>query len=113
MLVYWLIFATFALGAFSYAAKISRVGLAPVSGSAATLRNKGSIALAAAALGLLFIIGFRFQVGGDWGNYLGTLESVGHVSLSYAIENAAQEPGYIFINWFTGIRSMRYAGSSS
>lgn len=101
MFVYWLIFATFALGAFSYAAKVSRLGVAPASGAAAIVRHKGSIALAGAALALLLIIGFRFRVGGDWGNYLGTLDSVRHVSLSYAIQNAAQEPGYIFINWFT------------
>ena len=101
MLVYWLIFATFALGAFSYAAKIARLGAAPVSGGAATIRNKGSFALGLAAFALLLIIGFRFRVGGDWGNYIGTLESVGHVSLSYAVQNAAQEPGYIFINWFS------------
>jgi len=101
VLVYWLIFATFALGAFSYAAKVARLGAAPVSGGAATIRNKGSFALALAAFALLLVIGLRFRVGGDWGNYLGTLESVAHVSLSYAVENAAQEPGYIFINWFT------------
>ena len=70
MLVYWLIFATFALGAFSYAAKIARLGAAPVSGGAATIRNKGSFALGLAAFALLLIIGFRFRVGGDWGNYI-------------------------------------------
>jgi hypothetical protein len=99
--MYWLIFAAFALGAISYAAKLSRLGLVPVSGSLAVERSRQSVILGVAALALLLLIGLRFRVGGDWGNYLGTLESVSHVNLRYAIENAAQEPGYIIINWFT------------
>ena len=69
MLVYWLIFAAFAVGAVSVASRISRLGLMPVSGQAAEFVARRSIAFSAAGLALMLLIGLRYEVGGDWSNY--------------------------------------------
>ena len=52
-------------------------------------------------IGLLFtlIIGLRFEVGADWGNYLVHLYRVGELSLFEVLRDS--DPGYYFINWLT------------
>jgi hypothetical protein len=99
VLIYWLIFAAFAVGAFSHAATISRFGLVPVSGSAAAMANRRSVILGAAGIALVVLIGLRYRVGGDWSNYVDLFRTIAPHDLSYAIETARQEPGYIFLNW--------------
>src|SRR4051812_19219859 len=101
MLVYWLMFAAFAFGALSYAATMSRVGMTPVSGSAAALVSRRSIVLSAAAFALLLLIGLRYRVGGDWTNYIDIFDAAARGDLLDAVASARQEPGFIFLNWIT------------
>jgi hypothetical protein len=51
------------------------------------------------AIGVLFalMIGLRFEVGGDWGNYLRNLNEVARISFSEAIDRG--DPGHYAINW--------------
>lgn len=102
MLVYWLIFAAFAAGSWSYASRVSRLATAPVSGLPASTSNRRSIMLTAAGLALIVLIGVRYRVGGDWANYLELFRYVAAHELFYAIDTSRQEPGYIFLNWLAG-----------
>ena len=100
MLVYWLIFSAFAAGAFSYASAISRLGSAPVSGPVADINARRSVALTAAGVALLLLIGLRYRVGGDWANYRDLFKHIAPLDLSEVFAYGfRQEPGYIFINW--------------
>ena len=51
------------------------------------------------AVGMLFalMIGLRFEVGGDWGNYLRNFKAVAPMSFSEAIDHG--DPGHFAINW--------------
>lgn len=99
MLVYWLIFAAFAAGAYSYASALSRTGLMPASGSAAAIESRRSVVLGLAGIALLLLIGLRYRVGGDWPNYLELYRRVASQELFYALTTARQEPGFILVNW--------------
>ena len=46
---------------------------------------------------LVLFIGFRYQVGGDWNNYLRHFENVRYLKLSDAL--ALDDPAYYVINW--------------
>ena len=46
---------------------------------------------------LVLFIGFRYQVGGDWGNYLRHFENVRYLKLSDAL--ALDDPAYYVLNW--------------
>lgn len=54
-------------------------------------------------LGVLFtlMIGFRYQVGGDWGAYLTHYDRTFEVPLSEAI--GTSDPGYALLNWLSGL----------
>lgn len=99
MLVYWLIFAAFAVGAYSYASRVSRLGTAPVSGPTASAVNRASTALLASWIGLILIIGLRYRVGGDWGNYVSILHDQAYEDLWPSLFDSRQEPAYTFVNW--------------
>jgi len=45
------------------------------------------------------MVGFRYQVGGDWDSYLDKLESVSHGFKEALFESG--DPGYNFINWLS------------
>ena len=60
------------------------------------------------ALFATLIVGFRYQVGGDWGAYLGHLDSTVGISLIDAM--ALQDPGYMAINWFSTQLGLGMAG---
>ena len=47
----------------------------------------------------MILIGFRYQVGGDWYNYLGHYNRVIGVSLSEAMKGG--DPGHKFLNWLS------------
>lgn len=99
MVVYWLIFAIFALGAYSYASRLSRVGVLPVSGPMAAAVNRRSASLFFAALAVTVIIGLRYRVGGDWGNYVSILRYQALQELGPALLSSRQELAYTFVNW--------------
>lgn len=46
----------------------------------------------------IFVIGFRFNVGGDWINYLNTYLDINTISVSQAIFG---DPAYAFLNWLS------------
>jgi len=52
-------------------------------------------------VGLFFIlvIGFRFDVGGDWGNYLRNFNNMQGMSLETALKQG--DPGHRFLNWLS------------
>lgn len=98
MLVYWLIFAAFSLGAISYASTLARLGALPVSGPAAEIVSRRSAILSAAGLALLLLIGLRYDVGGDWSNYLDIFRRLSGQEVVSAVFGSRQEPAYVFIN---------------
>jgi hypothetical protein len=53
----------------------------------------------AAYLGITLIVGFRYEVGGDWLNYLRYLELVRDVPLSDVF--AMPDPGYMLVSWIS------------
>lgn len=99
VLVYWLIFAAFAVGAFSYASNISKLGTAPVSGPAAEIVSRRSAVLVGAGLALVLLIGLRYRVGGDWANYQELFRRIAPQELSTVFAVFRQEPGYTLLNW--------------
>ena len=99
MIVYWLIFATFAAGAISYASTISRLGMLPVSGPAAAMISRRSVILSLAGAALIILIGLRYRVGGDWSNYLDVFRRLAPQELGPALLGSRQEPAYTFVNW--------------
>ena len=99
MLVYWLIFAVFSAGAYSNASSISRTGLATSAGPGFAAVSKRSVILVAASVALVLLIGLRFDVGGDWENYLDLFRRLSLMDLDQAVFGSKQEAGYTFLNW--------------
>ncbi len=83
LLVYWLLFAGFALPAL--------VGI----GHNRSTRSPLAIAFAGSILAL--IIGLRFEVGGDWGAYERMFQMAHRAPLDQII--ARGDPAYQFVNW--------------
>lgn len=91
MLPYWLLFGFCAIGAI-----LSRP------------RGEGSrrdpmLWVAAAAITLM--IGFRFEVGADWENYLRIFERLRYVSLQAALQKS--DPSYQLLNWWVADNGWR------
>lgn len=78
MLVYWIVF--FSAVALALARlRVSRVGWALI------------------GIGLVLFVGLRYQVGGDWGSYLGYLMRVAGQPFYRIL--ALKDPGYEAVNW--------------
>lgn len=86
MFGYWLMFALPVLAILS-----------PMRGAPGLTR------MAWLSLGVLFtlLIGFRYQVGGDWENYLRMHELAVGVPLAESI--GTSDPGYAALNWLAGV----------
>jgi hypothetical protein len=82
MLPYWILFGVFAVGALQTRGRV---------GAEAT----PLLALAAALTAVM--IGFRFQVGGDWVNYILIFETFRYAGLEFVFEFG--DPGYSLLNW--------------
>lgn len=85
MLPYWLLFAFFAAGAM---AEKSNDGQ----------RRRTYPALVFGALIIALMIGFRYEVGGDWENYEATFVRSGYHDLEQLLVQG--DPGYALLNWF-------------
>ena len=83
MLVYWLMFAFFAVGAFLRRETPER-------------RN-ASIALLAGAVLVWLAIGLRYKVGADWQTYKSLYSYAGVASLGRVLSFG--DPGYQFLSW--------------
>jgi len=85
MLPYLVVFAIFAVAAFS-------------AGSRPHGEYRQSLLISSFVL--VIFIGLRLRVGGDWQNYLSLLEEVRYVDLWSALSGMrGSDPAYVFINW--------------
>lgn len=48
---------------------------------------------------LVFFIGFRYEIGGDWDSYLFNFNTVKDYSLQQILQH--RDPGYYFLNWIS------------
>ena len=94
MLAYWLIFGFIAYMAITrrQTAHTYNIGLNDYSTSS---RNLGWFGLVSVLLTLT--IGLRFEVGGDWGNYLPHVERAKWQTLAESLSGG--DPAYQFLNW--------------
>jgi hypothetical protein len=83
MLIYWVMFLVPAGAAIAQ----PRIWSAPRLG----------LAWIVAWLALTLLIGYRFQVGGDWVNYVNHFYMAGSRSLAEVL--TASDPGYVLFNW--------------
>ncbi len=84
MLPYWLLFSVFAAGSLQY----RRRGL---------IGSQSAPLLWAAGLLVALMIGFRYDVGGDWGAYQRMYQSVLYLKLRTVL--GMTDPGYMLLNW--------------
>lgn len=84
MVVYWLMFL---IPAFV------------LLGSGRNSSNDKDLVLKLVCFLFAFLIGLRFQVGGDWGGYLRMYQDEIGISLSDALR--LTDPGYALLNWLT------------
>ena len=84
MLPYWLLFTLFAAGSLQYRGR----------GMATTGAMPG---LGAACFLVVLMIGFRYEVGGDWGAYQKMSDGVRHLKLPAVV--GMGDPGYMLLNW--------------
>lgn len=84
MLPYWLLFSVFAAGSIEYRRReMVGSGAAPM--------------LALAGLAAALMIGLRYEVGGDWNNYVEIYADFTYYDFVTAIGRT--DPGYSFLNW--------------
>lgn len=94
MTVYWLLFAYFAVGAIiaeSLAGRVQPLGPAPPT------RVRAPVIFWLGALIMTVIIGFRYNVGGDWQEYQFIYFRAGPLDFSDAL--SLGDPAYEAVNW--------------
>lgn len=84
VLPYWLLFSLCAAGALESRRHLNRA-------------YQGGPLLMLAALFVILIMGLRFEVGGDWINYIEIYEEIRHNDLADVL--FYQDPGYTLLNW--------------
>lgn len=87
MFVYWALFAFFAIGTLSQGSRQHHP----------EARQPFSPMLMLGGIALAVIIGLRYDVGADWGNYVRIFSIGGFIDLGNAL--AQGDPGYQFVNW--------------
>lgn len=87
MLPYWLLFSVFATGAAMHSRR-------------AAIGAQATPMLSVAALAAAIMIGFRYEAGADWGNYLSLFHAYNYMSFGEAL--LLSDPGYGFVNWAAG-----------
>lgn len=86
MLPYWVLFLAFALPSISNTHHADR--------------SSGSRwAFGAAAALIILIVGFRYQVGGDWGAYQRMFDGFRYRDLIESLSVGSSEPSYSLLNW--------------
>jgi hypothetical protein len=81
---YWILFSVTAVGAVQYTFNRERA------------LQGGPLLLAAGVL-VAIMVGLRFQVGGDWDQYLGIFKRIGQMDFVEGLWD--QDPGYSLLNW--------------
>jgi hypothetical protein len=94
MTIYWIMFALFAFGAFTF--KVPQLAADGV--PAALPSDRSSLAIPLAGLVLLVVIGLRYRVGGDWHNYEVDFGYAHYQSLGELLSQR-KEPGYALATW--------------
>lgn len=84
MFPYWLLFTAFAVGSVQYRPQPGR-------------RVSGSPLLWLAGVGMMIMIGFRYEVGADWYPYLYIYQRIGWVDWESAISRG--DPGFYTLLW--------------
>ncbi len=94
MLVFWLMYLVPAIAALTFGNGI----------------RKQSEPFSWYCIGFIYIwlIGFRYQVGGDWGSYINHYLDVIGIPLNEAI--VGTDPGYAALNWIMAISSLEIFG---
>lgn len=87
LLPYWLLFSVFAAGSLQYRPRESG--------------SQSARLLWAAGLLTALMIGFRYNVGGDWVAYQQMYESVLYLRATAVI--GMSDPGYMLLNWLAGV----------
>ena len=83
--LYWLLFAVFALGAMTERPFVH------------WQQARRDPRLMMAIVFLAILVGLRYQVGGDWGNYLRQFRQLAHYDLPRALNIG--DPGYNLLSW--------------
>jgi hypothetical protein len=86
MFAYWVMFGIYAVGAVL------------ASGTPKNRQNSSPLFIGAAAL-IIAWMGFRYEVGGDWYNYLEIFSEYGNNSFDYALSSARGDPAFGILNW--------------
>lgn len=84
MLPYWFLFSLCAAGALQYRPDLRQT-------------KHGGPLLVGIALLILLMIGFRYEVGGDWINYMWTFNNLRYEELGDVLR--MRDPGYALLNW--------------
>lgn len=84
MAPYWALFAYFAIGAM-------------IAASVGANRTRPSVLFTFGALAMAVLIGFRYEVGGDWTTYEFIYRRAGQMDFSEAL--AIGDPAYQAVNW--------------
>lgn len=84
MFPYWLLFSIFALGSLEYRRR-GDVG------------SQTGLLFLAAGVFVALMIGFRYEVGGDWGSYQRMFNETRYLALGVALGQG--DPGYSILNW--------------
>jgi len=93
MLVYWLLFAYFAVGVLLQRAD-PRAARAGDFGAA---RHKVSVFLIVGAVAIALLVGMRYQVGGDWGVYEKMFSFAHYADLELLTQRG--DSAYQLLNW--------------
>jgi len=83
---YWIMFTLFAAGAIQYPADVRRT-------------VHGGPFLLAMGVFTVFFVGLRYEVGGDWLNYIDIMEVIRNRDFWEGVWK--QDPGYGLLNWIT------------
>lgn len=97
---YWLMFLVPAIAAFKESAKSSNAALVK--------RMRWSAGAILVAICITLLIGYRFEVGGDWGAYLRQFDDVQAMDLGDIVVHS--DPGYALLNWVSGILGLDIFG---
>lgn len=89
MLFYWFLFAAAAVPALAERQSF----LVPLRGA------RIAIVSTFVVVSLSLIIGFRYEVGGDWATYLGYLDYASILTFGGVL--LAPDPGYVLLNWIS------------
>jgi hypothetical protein len=105
MLPYWILFLAFAAGALptrlAGPARLATADAAAVQGGGQAVRQRTNPLFIAATVFAALLIGFRYEVGGDWDQYLSIYELLSDYDLWSSLIYNGSDPGYSLINWLS------------